>query len=94
MMLDILDNLPRLRMSSNQFRVILWILKESGVRDVPSYKGFRKMQSSLGDLCGSTPKLYTSSIGNHFYVKDIRESVARVITSSFSSLFAYSCIPF
>ncbi|KAJ7835357.1 hypothetical protein B0H14DRAFT_3109979 [Mycena olivaceomarginata] len=64
MLLDILDNLPRLRMSSNQFKMILWILKECKVADVPSYAAFRSMQEGLRGLCGSTPKAYTSSIGN------------------------------
>ncbi|KAF8056083.1 hypothetical protein FPV67DRAFT_1732296 [Lyophyllum atratum] len=77
MLLDIIDNLPRLRMSGSQLRMILWLLKESGVRDVPSCDAFRKMQTSLRDLCGSIPKHYTSSIGNHFYTNDIRESIAR-----------------
>lgn len=78
MLLDILDNLPRLRMSNNQFRMILWILKECGVRDVPSFDTFRTMQTSLRELCGSEPKLYKSTMGNHFYVNNIAESVARV----------------
>ncbi|KAJ7902849.1 hypothetical protein B0H14DRAFT_3079952 [Mycena olivaceomarginata] len=77
MLLDILDNLPRLRMSSNQFKMILWILKECKVADVPSYTAFRSMQEGLCGLCGSTPKAYTSSIGNRFFVNDIRESIAR-----------------
>jgi hypothetical protein len=68
MLLDILDNLPRLRMSSNQFKMILWILKECKVA----------MQEGLRELCGSTPKAYTSSIGNRFFVNDVRESIARV----------------
>lgn len=33
--------------------------------------------AKLRKLCGSEPKPYTSSIGNHFYVNDICESVAR-----------------
>jgi hypothetical protein len=78
MLLDILDNLPRLRMSSNQFKMILWILKECKVADVPSYAAFRRMQEGLRELCGSTPKAYTSSIGNRFFVNDVRESIARV----------------
>ncbi|KAJ6456513.1 hypothetical protein C8R45DRAFT_1056469 [Mycena sanguinolenta] len=77
MLLDILDNLPRLRMSSNQFKMILWILKECNVSNVPSYNGFRKIQERLRTLCGSEPQLYTSSIGNRFYVNDIRETIAR-----------------
>lgn len=54
MLLNIVDNLPRLRMSGSQLRMILWLLKESGVRDIPSYDAFRKMQTALRDLCGST----------------------------------------
>ncbi|KAL4256220.1 hypothetical protein AB1N83_012604 [Pleurotus pulmonarius] len=77
MLLDILDNLPRLRMSSNLFRMVLWILKECNVRDVPSYNAFRKMQKSLRETCGSTPTQCISSLGNIFYMNDIRDSVAR-----------------
>jgi hypothetical protein len=78
MLLDILDNLPRLRMSSNQFKMILWLLKEAGVAHVPSYAGFQKLQNELRDLCGSTPQQHTSSLGNIFYVNDVRESVGWV----------------
>ncbi|KAJ7827162.1 hypothetical protein B0H14DRAFT_3721679 [Mycena olivaceomarginata] len=77
MLLDILDNLPRLRMSSNQFKMILWIMKECNVSNVPSYNSFRKMQNGLRTLCGSELKAYTSSVGNRFFVNDIRETIAR-----------------
>lgn len=92
MLLDILDNLPRLRMSSNQFKMILWLLKEAGVPHVPSYASFRKMQAGLRDLCGSTPQPHTSSLGNIFYVNDVRESVARVRLFSFAPLKRFSTI--
>ncbi|KAJ6608000.1 hypothetical protein B0H10DRAFT_1816685 [Mycena sp. CBHHK59/15] len=84
MLLDIIDNLPRLRMSSNQFKMILWILKECNVSNVPSYNGFRKMQNRLRELCGSAPKSYTSTVGNRFFVNDIRETIARVRNNLFS----------
>jgi hypothetical protein len=77
MLLDILDNLPRLCMSSNQLRMVLWLLKEC-VSDVPSYDALRKVQTNLRECCGSIPKAYKSSLGNVFYVNDVRESVARV----------------
>ncbi|SJL18296.1 uncharacterized protein ARMOST_21882 [Armillaria ostoyae] len=76
-LLDILDNLPRLRLSTSQMQMILWLLKETGATDVPSYKVFRQLQADLRELCGSSPKAYTSGLGNHFYVNDIRDSVAR-----------------
>lgn len=78
MLLDILDNLPRLRMSSSQFKVILWLLKECHVKDVPSFDSFRKLQRRLAKTCGSEPTKHTSSLGNIFYVNDVRQSVAKV----------------
>jgi hypothetical protein len=83
MLLDIIDNL---RMSSNQFKMILWILSQCNVADVPSYNAFRSMQDRLRGLCGSEPVPYTSSIGNRFFVNDIRESIARVSDESLSSI--------
>jgi hypothetical protein len=80
MMLDILDNLPRLRMSSNQFKMVLWIMKESGIVNVPSYDAFRNMQKKLREACGSEPTYCESALGNVFYVNNIQESIARVCT--------------
>ena len=77
-MLDIVDNLPRLRMSSNLFRMVLWVLKESGLSNVPSYEAFRKMQTDLQKRCGSEPTECKSSLGNIFYMNDIQETVAWV----------------
>lgn len=36
------------------------------------------MQQQLQMLCGSEPKAHVLSLGNIFYVNDIRESIARV----------------
>jgi hypothetical protein len=78
MLLDVLDNLPRLRMSSNQFKMILWLLRECRVKDVPSFDAFRGLQHQLRASCGTEPTLHKSSVGNIFYVNDVRESVAKV----------------
>ncbi|KAJ7213920.1 hypothetical protein GGX14DRAFT_534135 [Mycena pura] len=77
MLLDIIDNLPRLRLSSSQLKIILWLLKECKVKGVPSYNSFRKLQEQLRQVCGSEPRPYVSSAGNRFFVNDVRESVAR-----------------
>ncbi|THU78514.1 hypothetical protein K435DRAFT_876543 [Dendrothele bispora CBS 962.96] len=77
MLLDIMDNLPRLRLSTNHFKLVLWLLKQAGVQQVPSYDSFRKMQKELGSICGSEPIECKSSIGNHFYVNDPREAIKR-----------------
>lgn len=89
MLLDILDNLPRLRLSSNHFRLILWLLKQLGVRETPSYDAFRKIQKSLTSDLGNKTEQHTSSIGNIFYVNDINVSVAQVC-----SLLVLLMIPF
>jgi hypothetical protein len=87
MLLDIIDNMPRLRMSSSQFKIILWLLKECRVKDVPSFNAFRKLQTKLRDACGTHPTAHTSSIGNIFYVNDVRESVARVDTHIYAAYY-------
>ncbi|KAJ6621713.1 hypothetical protein B0H10DRAFT_2215060 [Mycena sp. CBHHK59/15] len=50
--LDMLDNLPRLRLSSSQLRMILWIMKECGAKDVPSFNGFHSMQAHIRKMTG------------------------------------------
>ncbi len=77
-LLDILDNLPRLCLSTNHMQMIIWLLWEVGAADVPSYKALWKLQASLCEECGSSPKAQTSGLGNHFYMNDVRESIARV----------------
>ncbi|THV06317.1 hypothetical protein K435DRAFT_645468 [Dendrothele bispora CBS 962.96] len=77
MLLDIMDNLPRLWLSTAHFKLILWLLKQIGVQQVPSYDSFRKTQKELGAICGSEPLECTSSLGNHFYVNDPQEAIKR-----------------
>ncbi|KAJ6533001.1 hypothetical protein B0H19DRAFT_1186794, partial [Mycena capillaripes] len=52
MMLDVMDNLPRCRFSSAQMSLIIHFAKQLGAPDVPSLKGFRKMQQMLQSTCG------------------------------------------
>jgi hypothetical protein len=75
MLLDILDNLARCRFSRAQMELILFLLRTLGVSNVPSYKSFRKLQTALQPLA-SSPVHSVSSQGNHFYVNDIRETIA------------------
>ncbi|KAE9393245.1 hypothetical protein BT96DRAFT_959108 [Gymnopus androsaceus JB14] len=81
MLLDIMDNLPRLRMSTAHFRLMLWMMREAGVMNVPSYHAFRQMQRTLQATTRSEPKPFTSSLGNHFYVNDPREAVKRNLSN-------------
>ncbi|KAH6905394.1 hypothetical protein BKA70DRAFT_1387014 [Coprinopsis sp. MPI-PUGE-AT-0042] len=78
MLLDIMDGCPRLRLSGNHFQLILWLLKECRLQNVPSYSGFRDLQNKLRSTCGSEPVRHVAeSSGNVFHVNDIRDSIAR-----------------
>ncbi|KAJ7622956.1 hypothetical protein B0H17DRAFT_1164467 [Mycena rosella] len=75
--LDILDNLPRLRLSSSQLKMILWIMQECGAKDVPSFNAFRAMQKHSRDTTGVKSEAHKSDLGNLFYVNDIRDLIAK-----------------
>ena len=46
-LLDMLDNLPHLRMSEKHMEAVLFVLKEAGARSVPSLNILRRFQQSL-----------------------------------------------
>ena len=80
-LLDTLDSMPRLRVSDSLMKVFLWVLKECGAPDVPSFKRFRDTQAKLRDDTGATSTLYKSPHGNLFYMNDIRKIIANVRVS-------------
>ena len=65
--LDLLDNKPRLQLSDEHMRSILWALRELGVANVPSLKQFRSMQRGLTEKIHVVPRHHISALGNHFY---------------------------
>lgn len=77
-LLDTLDSMPRLRVSDSLMKVFLWVLKESGAQDVPSFKRLRDVQKKLRETSGTPSKLYKSAHGNLFYMNDIRKIIANV----------------
>ena len=76
--LDIIDNLPCLRLSSSQMKMILWLLRECGAKDVPSFKALRATQKHIRNLCSATLKTSKSDQGNLFHTTDIRDLIAWV----------------
>ncbi|KAJ7712547.1 hypothetical protein B0H14DRAFT_2313012, partial [Mycena olivaceomarginata] len=68
-------NLPRLRLSVSQLKMILWIMDACGAKDVPSFNAFRAMQKHK--MTGVRSEPHKSDVGNLFYVNDIRDLIAK-----------------
>jgi hypothetical protein len=81
-LLDVLDNLPRLRLSSSQLKMVLWVMRECGTKDVPSFHALRKKQKELRETCSLPITAIKSQLGNHFHTTNPCEFIARV--SNFS----------
>jgi hypothetical protein len=77
-LLDAMDNLPRLRVSDSMMKVFLWVLRESGAHDVPSFNALRKLQKKLESQSGVPSKLHQSPQGNIFFVNDPRALISHV----------------
>ena len=77
-LLDMLDNLPRLRVSEALMRVFIFIMKECGAADVPSLDRLRKTQKALRQKCGTQIIKCTSAMGNIFYMIDPQAIISKV----------------
>ncbi|KAL0572680.1 hypothetical protein V5O48_009279 [Marasmius crinis-equi] len=71
-LLDTIDNASRKRISSSVMQNFLWVLKESGVRDVPSLKRLRTCQEQLRKDTGIPSLPCKSFLGNIFHINDPR----------------------
>ncbi|THU95803.1 hypothetical protein K435DRAFT_819604 [Dendrothele bispora CBS 962.96] len=67
-MLDLLDNLPRLRLSDDHLKAIIWAMQECGTPNVPTFSELRKVQSSLTREFELTSRHHQSAMENHFYM--------------------------
>ncbi|KAF7762501.1 hypothetical protein Agabi119p4_9094 [Agaricus bisporus var. burnettii] len=69
-LLDVIDTLPRLRISGPIMKTILWLLRECGVENIPSYNKFRAMQENLRKDAGIPTIQWQSPQGNTFSFND------------------------
>ncbi|KAJ7083339.1 hypothetical protein B0H15DRAFT_785013 [Mycena belliarum] len=67
-MLDLLDNLPRLRLSDDHLKAIIWVMRECKTPNVPTFSSLRKKQAAMMRDIGIESQHHTSSLGNHFYM--------------------------
>lgn len=77
-MLDLLDNLPRLRLSDDQLKTIIWVMRECKTPDVPSFSALRKKQAELIKNVNIKTRHHTSAMGNEFYMNHPAELLALV----------------
>ncbi|KAJ7792622.1 hypothetical protein B0H14DRAFT_3094163 [Mycena olivaceomarginata] len=49
-------------------KAIIWVMKECGTPDVPSFYALRKLQQKLAQDVGLKPRHHTSSLDNQFYM--------------------------
>ncbi|KAF9464228.1 hypothetical protein BDZ94DRAFT_1355980 [Collybia nuda] len=94
-LLDAIDNLPRLRISGSLMRVLLWLLREVGVKKVPLFDGLRSAQKELRKHAGVPTIHWKSPKGNLFLFNDPCTLIANDWANPFvcSHIHRYPMIP-
>ena len=84
-LLDVIDNLPRVQISGAFMKVLLWLLCELGIKEIPLFEALRKIQKSLCQKQGIPTISYKTPKGNAFSFNDLWVLVANVRYSSLTS---------
>jgi len=82
LVLDILDNMPHLRLSNDHMKSILWMLKELGVADTPSFYALREIQKRLAEEMDIQPREHISALGRKFHAVAPEDLLALVSDGS------------
>ena len=69
-------NLPRNRMSESQVRMVLFVLKELGCKDIPSLETLHRIQADLNKKISIPSTRHESYEGNVFYANDLATQIA------------------
>lgn len=84
LLLDILDNMPHLRLSDDHMKSVLWMLKELDVPNTPSFYGLRETQKKLAQRVDIQPREHISTFGNKFHAVAPEDLLALVCEVSHS----------
>ncbi|KAG9107834.1 hypothetical protein FRC07_008574, partial [Ceratobasidium sp. 392] len=76
-LLDLLDNIPRLRLSTEHLQLIVWVMKEAGCDDLPTISQLCETQERLRKTCAIKSHEYHSSQGNFFTMLDVPQIIGR-----------------
>ena len=66
-LLDVLDNMPHLRLSDDHMKSVLWMLNELSVPDTPSFYALRETQKQLAEDMDIQPREHISALGKKFH---------------------------
>ncbi|EIM79308.1 uncharacterized protein STEHIDRAFT_69687, partial [Stereum hirsutum FP-91666 SS1] len=75
-LVDLLDNLPRLPLSDELMRAVLFVMKETGAREVPSLDTLRRRQKEMSEIGVPTTR-HVSGQGNVFYMNNLAAGLAQ-----------------
>lgn len=73
--LDMLDNLPRQRISDSVMQFVIAILRNCGVQNVPSFNKFRKVQREMAERHGIRQHQFHNPDGDDLYINDPRDLI-------------------
>lgn len=78
LLLDVLDNMPHLRLSDDHMKVVLWMLNELNVPDAPSFYMLQKTQKKLAQDMDIQPHEHISALGTKFHAVSPEDLLALV----------------
>ena len=89
LILDILDNMPHLRLSDDHMRSILWMLEELNVPDTPSFYALQEIQKRLAEEMDIQPREHISALGKKFHAVAPEDLLALVCDRSHQDKMNY-----
>ena len=89
LLLDILDNMPHLRLSDDHMKSVLWMLKELNVPDTPSFYRLRETQKKLAEEMDIQPREHISTLGTKFHAVAPEDLLALVGDNSCQVQMSY-----